>query len=67
MGLLGILNLLRFVTGRLDSVRAMREASRVLGARIELVRMPYAECAIDVDRPSDLAVVGEILAARATA
>jgi len=67
IGLFGILNLLRFATGKLDSIRAMREASRVLGARIELVRMPYAECAIDVDRPSDLAVVGEILAARASA
>jgi CTP:molybdopterin cytidylyltransferase MocA len=64
IGLFGIANLLRFVTGRLDTERAMSEASRILGTSVALVPMAYAESAIDVDRPSDLDVVARILSAR---
>jgi CMP-2-keto-3-deoxyoctulosonic acid synthetase len=64
IGLFGIANLLRFVTGRLDTERAMSEASRILGTRVALVPMADAESAIDVDRPSDLDVVVRILSAR---
>lgn len=65
--LFGLSNLLRFATGRLDAPRAVAEASRVIGVSVDLVEMPFAECAIDVDRPGDLAIAGEILAAREAA
>jgi hypothetical protein len=39
----------------------MRRASRVIGARIQAVPLPFAEAAVDVDRLSDLILVREIL------
>jgi CMP-2-keto-3-deoxyoctulosonic acid synthetase len=53
----GVATLLRFLTGKLTLARALAEASRVIGARIETVFLPFAEAALDVDRPADLAMV----------
>jgi hypothetical protein len=33
-----------------------------MGVRVRAVRMPWAEAAIDVDRPADLELVNRILA-----
>jgi GTP:adenosylcobinamide-phosphate guanylyltransferase len=49
---------------RLDLDAALERVSRVIGARVRPVRMPFAEAAIDVDRASDLALATKILADR---
>jgi GTP:adenosylcobinamide-phosphate guanylyltransferase len=51
---------------RLDLEAALERVSEVIGARVRAVRMPFAEAAIDVDRPSDLALATRILAQRET-
>ncbi len=45
-----------------DAVFAM--LSKRLGARVSPIILPFAEAAIDVDKPGDLVLVREILAAR---
>jgi GTP:adenosylcobinamide-phosphate guanylyltransferase len=60
----GPLVLLRFLLRHMDLDAALAEAGRVVGARIAAVRMPFAESAIDVDTPEDLALASELLAAR---
>ena len=62
----GLGNLLRFLFRRLDRSTALAQASRVLGAQVGLVEMPFAEAAIDVDTPDDLVTVERILATRAS-
>jgi len=52
-----------FLLRRLDLDGALARASRTIGAKVAAVRMPMAEAAIDVDRPSDLALVEELLGA----
>ncbi len=65
VSMFGLGNLLRFLSRRLDRPTALAQASRVLGIRIGLVEMPFAEAAIDVDAPDDLVTVERILATRA--
>ena len=43
----------------------MARASAVIGARVAAVRLPFAEAAIDVDKPADLELVEAILGRRA--
>ena len=62
----GLGNLLRFLLRRLDRSTALVQVSRVLGVRVGLVEMPFAEAAIDVDTPDDLVTVERILATRAS-
>ena len=62
---LGVRALWAYVSGRLSTEDAMTHASRMLRARIEIVDMPFAEAAIDIDRPDDLKLVEQILAKRA--
>jgi len=57
----GPVSLLLFLLRRLDLDGALARASRSVGATIAAVRMPMAEAAVDVDRPSDLALVNELL------
>jgi len=57
----GPLSLLLFLTRRLDLDAALARASQVIGARIAAVRLPFAEAAVDVDRPSDLALATRLL------
>lgn len=60
----GPLTLLRFVTGTLSLEAALRQLSKAAGATIRAVDMPFAEAAIDVDKPSDLELAERILAER---
>ena len=56
--------LLAYLLGRLTLDDAMARASNVIGARVAAVVLPYAEAAIDVDKPADLELVETILARR---
>ncbi len=61
MAALGFATILRFATGRLDLAHALGTLGKRCGARLGVVRLPYAQAAIDVDKPSDLALVTRIL------
>ncbi len=60
VGMFGPGNLLRFVTGRLDLRTALLRASSRIGARVGVVELPFAEAAIDVDKPADLELVARL-------
>ena len=47
--------------GRLSLEAAMARASERLGCRVRSVTLPFAEAAIDVDKPADLALVERLL------
>ena len=64
VGTFGIGSLILFALGRFTLESGMRRASRVLGAQVAAVKMPYAEAAIDVDKPADLQLAETILRAR---
>jgi GTP:adenosylcobinamide-phosphate guanylyltransferase len=53
--------LLLYAVGRLDLDAALARVSRAMGARVRAVLLPFAEAAIDVDRPADLALAERIL------
>jgi GTP:adenosylcobinamide-phosphate guanylyltransferase len=59
----GPVALLRFLLGRLDLAGAMRQLSARAGAKVRAVELPFAEAAIDVDKPADLALAERIVAA----
>jgi CTP:molybdopterin cytidylyltransferase MocA len=61
---IGPLTLLRFVLGLLDVPAVERLLSRRVGATIRIVEMPFAEAAIDVDKPADLELAEAILRRR---
>ncbi|HXV23863.1 MAG TPA: NTP transferase domain-containing protein [Alphaproteobacteria bacterium] len=56
--------LLSFLLGRLDLTAAVERLSEMLEVRLHVVAMPFAEAAIDVDKPSDLALAEKIIAQR---
>ena len=56
--------LLRFLVGRLSLEAAMDRLSVLAGCRVRAVVLPFAEAAMDVDKPSDLALAETILARR---
>ncbi len=62
---LGFSLLWRYATGRLSLDGALEHASKSLGIHATYVLLPWAEAAIDVDKPSDLELVTEILEKRA--
>lgn len=53
-----------FALRRLDLDSALQRVSRTIGAEIRPVSLPFPEAAVDVDRPSDHALVSRILAER---
>jgi GTP:adenosylcobinamide-phosphate guanylyltransferase len=57
--------LLAFAFRRLTLDEALERASRVIGCRVRAIVLPFAEAAIDVDRPSDVALATQILRSRA--
>jgi GTP:adenosylcobinamide-phosphate guanylyltransferase len=60
----GPLTLIRFALGRLTLADALAHLSSIVGIRIAAADMPFAEAAIDVDKPEDLQLANEILARR---
>lgn len=58
-------SLLAYLLGRLTLEQAMRRVSRVMGCEARAVPLPFAEAAIDVDKPADLELVESILTRRA--
>jgi GTP:adenosylcobinamide-phosphate guanylyltransferase len=60
--LLGPLAVLRFALGIMPLSAALKALSRRVGARLAVVEMPFAEAAVDVDKPEDLALAEAILA-----
>lgn len=64
VAVLGPIVLVRFALGRLDLDAALAAAGRAMGVRIGAVRMPFAESAIDVDTPEDLALANQLVARR---
>jgi CMP-N-acetylneuraminic acid synthetase len=60
----GPTTLLLFLLRRLTLEAALARASRVIGAEVKPVVMPFAEAAIDVDKLADYELVKEVLAAR---
>ena len=56
--------LLAFLLGRIDLASAADRLSKLLGLRLRVVTLPFAEAAIDVDKPSDLALAEKILSGR---
>ena len=57
----GASTLLRFLGGWLTIGQAEKEVSRRVGASVGVVLLPFAEAALDVDRPSDLERVESVL------
>ena len=57
--------LLGYALGFLTLDGAMRRVSPVMGCEARAIALPFAEAAIDVDKPADLALVESILAKRA--
>ena len=51
-----------FLLRRLDLDAALERASRGIGARVAAVRLPFAEAAVDVDKPADLELARRIVA-----
>ncbi len=62
---LGVRSLLRYVCRRLTLTDALATFSHKLGLEARAIEMPFAEAAIDVDKPADLVLVESILNARA--
>jgi 2-phospho-L-lactate guanylyltransferase (CobY/MobA/RfbA family) len=60
----GLRALVAFLLRRLDLEGAFDRVSHAIGARVRAVRLPFAEAAIDVDRPGDLILANRILARR---
>jgi GTP:adenosylcobinamide-phosphate guanylyltransferase len=60
----GPMTLALFLLRRLDLESALARVSRAIGCDVRLVQMPFADCAIDVDGTSDLALASRILEAR---
>lgn len=60
----GVMVLLRFIMGQLTLESALHHLSAKTGAKIGMVSMPFAEAAIDVDKPGDLDLAETILRTR---
>ena len=64
IGAFGLSPLVAYLLGRLTVDDAVRRASQIIGARAAIVDLPFADAAIDVDKPADLVLVDRILNAR---
>jgi len=63
---IGPLTIVRFALGMLSLEAALRHLSRKIGAQIAALEIPFAEAAIDIDKPDDLELVESILATSQT-
>jgi GTP:adenosylcobinamide-phosphate guanylyltransferase len=62
----GVMPIIWFALGLLTPERAFGHISRKLGITVEPVFLPFAEAAIDVDKPSDHALAEKILKQRSS-
>jgi hypothetical protein len=62
VAMLGLGNLVGFLLGRLTLDQVIARLSTKVDARLAAVDMPFAEAAIDVDKPADLELVRAIVA-----
>jgi len=62
--IMGWMTVLRYLLGQLTLDQALNRLSQRMGLRAGVVRMPFAEAAIDVDKVEDLRLVESILAER---
>ncbi|HKP25770.1 MAG TPA: nucleotidyltransferase family protein [Dongiaceae bacterium] len=62
---IGPLALVRVLLGLMNAEQAFAYLSRKAGAVIRHVELPFAEAAVDVDKPADLELVERIFASRA--
>ncbi len=67
ISLCGWPTVLSFMLGRLTLDDALQRLARRMGLSAKAIRMPFAEAAIDVDKPEDLELVRKIVSARAPA
>jgi len=58
--------LARFAVGRLSIVQAEARAAKILGAPVRALISPYPETAVNVDRPSDVALARRLVAEMGT-
>lgn len=59
--------LARFAVGRLSIAQAEARAAKILGAPVRALISPYPETAVNVDRPSDVALARRLVAERSNA
>jgi CTP:molybdopterin cytidylyltransferase MocA len=64
ISLCGWPTVIRFLLGRLSLDDGLERLGRRLGLEARAVRLPFAEAAIDVDKPADLELVRRIVATR---
>lgn len=57
-------SIIAFLFGRLDIHQITARAARMVGCRTGVVDMPFAECCMDVDKPSDKEIAEAILRRR---
>ncbi|MEL7480751.1 MAG: NTP transferase domain-containing protein [Pseudomonadota bacterium] len=57
----GFRSLVRMFTGQLNLAEAFAHGSKRIGAKLSPIVIPFAEAAIDVDKPADLALVRRIM------
>jgi CTP:molybdopterin cytidylyltransferase MocA len=60
----GLMPLLWYALGKLTPARAFAQISNRLGIAVAPIFLPFAEAAMDVDKPSDHAIAEQILKAR---
>ncbi|MBW2520075.1 MAG: MobA-like NTP transferase domain containing protein, partial [Deltaproteobacteria bacterium] len=59
--IMGWLTVLRYILGRLTLDQALRQLSRRMQLKVGVVKLPYAEAGIDVDKVEDFRLVESIL------
>lgn len=62
----GVGVLVRYLLGRLSLAAALQKVSSVVDAKVLAVPVPFADAAIDADKPDDVRLVEKILRARQT-
>jgi hypothetical protein len=59
---IGWTTVLRYLLGRLSLKQALSQLSKKMHLKVGVVRMPFPEAAVDVDKVEDLVLVESILA-----
>ena len=61
---IGVVTGLRYLAGLLSKSDAVAAIEKKTGVRVALIELPYAEAAIDVDKPADILLVRAIVESR---